>query len=302
MDCLQLMHTEREYSDTLPSINVAYDISDNLKLRVAYAQTMTPLDLEQWGGAFDPNFTFDGDSTSATFQQFIAVSASESGNPNLDPWRAENFDISLKYYFGEASLFNIGAFLIDVESFAEGAEEQRALPDQDGIIRRTVPVNTILQGEGADLKGIELAIKFALSDVTDNTFFSYFGADINYTYSPSDKGKDLAGNNLGFVENSEDVYNIVAWFQSQRWQARLGYNYRSERVLLGTDNEAALIQDETAYLDASVSYDITNEITLFVNGSNITDESERYYWQFEDQEVWENTFEPRYSLGIRATI
>ncbi|WP_245929389.1 TonB-dependent receptor [Agarilytica rhodophyticola] len=294
--------TEREYGDTLPSLNISYNITDNIKLRAAYAKTMTPLDLEQWGGAFDPDFTFDGDPNSPTFEQFIAVSASETGNPNLDPWRADNFDLSLEYYFGEGSLFNIGAFLIDVESFAEGAEEQRALPDQDGVVRRSVPVNTIVQGEGADLKGVEVAMKFAFSDFTSNEFLGYFGADINYTYSPSDKGKDLAGNDLGFVENSEDVYNIVAWFQSQRWQARLGYNYRSERVLLGTDNEAALIQDETAYLDASISYDITDEITLFINGSNITDESERYYWQFEDQEVWENTFEARYSLGIRATF
>jgi iron complex outermembrane recepter protein len=296
--------TERDYSDTLPALNVAYNISENLKLRAAYSKTMTPLDLETWGGAFDPDFTFDGDVDSDTFGKFIVTQARESGNPNLDPWRADNYDLSLEYYLGDASLFSVGLFQIEVESFPIKTSEQRALPDADGVVRRSVNVQTITQGDGGTLEGVELSAKVAFSDFVDGGWLSYFGTDVNYTYSPSETGeKDIEGNDLGFPENSEDVFNAVLWFESNQWQARLAYNYRSERVvLLDQAGGLTLMQDETAYVDASVSYDINDNVTVFLNGSNITDESEVFYLQWEDQRAWENTFEPRYTLGIRGSF
>ncbi|TQV71341.1 TonB-dependent receptor [Exilibacterium tricleocarpae] len=298
--------TERELTDTLPALNLSYDLSDKLKLRAAYAKTVTPLDLAQWGGAFDPDFTLDGDAGSPTFGTFIAVSATETGNPNLDPWRADNVDLSLEYYLGDASLLNLGLFRVEVDSFTQGGEELRALPDADGVVRRSVPVSTITQGDGGTLEGVEMGAKLALVDFPGlaGSWLGHFGADVNYTYSPGDSGqKDVEGNELGFPENSEDVYNIVLWYETDKWQARIGYNYRSERVvLLNQAGSLTLMQEATAYLDASVSYHISDRISVFLNGSNLTDESERFYLQRSDQEAWENTLEPRYTMGVRGTF
>src|SRR5690606_30835241 len=43
--------TKRSYTDVLPALNLSYDLTDDLKLRFGYGETMQPLDLLQWGGA-----------------------------------------------------------------------------------------------------------------------------------------------------------------------------------------------------------------------------------------------------------
>ena len=194
---------------------------------------------------------------------------------------------------------------MDIDSFVVGTNEQRALPDADGVVRREVPVSTLAQGDGGTLKGIELGAKLALSDFTESEFLQNFGGDINYTHSPGESTEQLlSGGDAPFPENSENVFNFVVWYESDNWEARLAYNYRSERLVLLNQSwhGLALYQDETAYLDAGVSYKATDNISVFLNASNITDESERFYLEVENQEAWENTFEPRYTLGIRGTF
>lgn len=300
------VNTNRDWTDILPSLNLNFALSERWNLRAAVTKTTAPLDLEQWGGALDTDFTIDSEPGSPTEGKFIVVSGSSLGNPELDPWEATNFDLSLEYYLGPASLISVSTFYIDVDSFIESGTEERALPDQDGVVRRTVSVNTPVQGEGGQLRGFEYAVKLALGDITDNPFLRGFGIDANYTFSPSTSGNfDLRGEELPFQDNSEDVANLVGWYEQGPWQARIAYNYRSERVV-GFDQAGisghTLWQDDTAFLDASVSYDITDDISIFINASNITSENEEFFLSFKDQFAWQNEFERRYSTGIRATF
>ncbi len=296
--------TERAFVDVLPSLNLRYDFSDDLVLRAAASKTMAPLDLNQWGSGLIPSYTIDSDPASETYNQFIVQGASDNGNPNLNPWRATNMELSLEYYIGTASMLNAGVFQIDMESFLMGNTEMRALPDQDGTVRREVPVTFNSQGEGGEISGVELSAKLAMSDLTDG-FFGGFGLDLNYTYAPSDSGtKDQKGDDLPFEDNSEVIYNVVAWYEDGPIQARIAYNYRDDRLVLQNQvwGNANLWQDATAYVDASFAYDITDEINIFINASNLTGEKEEYYLEYEDQFAFQFEYEPRYTLGVRATF
>jgi iron complex outermembrane recepter protein len=194
-------------------------------------------------------------------------------------------------------------FRVEVDSFTERASVTMPQPDADGVIRREVPIDTLVQGKGGSLEGAELSAKVAFGDFMDG-FIGYFGFDTNYTYSPSEgSGTDIFGDKNMFLDNSEHQFNLAAWYQDDHFQARIAYNYRSERLAAqggGAWGALNLYQEEAAYVDISASYDVTDAVTVYLSGSNITGEYEEYYLGFEDQYAFQNYYEPRYTLGVRA--
>jgi iron complex outermembrane receptor protein len=289
--------TRREFNDYLPSVNLSYDFTETLRLRGAFAKTMTMLDLEQWGGALTPSYAI----SNAEGGRFIVIGANSNGNPALEPWRSKNYDLSLEWYASEQTLLSVALFYVKVASFIERGTVSMPLPDQDGVIRRSVNVNTNVQGEGGNLKGAELGVKHAFT----SGFLEDFGIDANYTLSPSSSGKkDLSGEDVPFQDNSQHQANLALWYQGEKLQARIAHNFRSKRAaaldqVWGTEG-LTFYQRPTNYLDASVSYDVTPDFTVYLQGSNLTNEYEDYYFQWGNQYGNQNIYERRLLLGVRA--
>jgi len=290
--------TTRKYTDVLPALNLTYNFSDELKFRLGASETMTPLDLGNYGGGLKIN-TADN----AALGIRVVTGAESSGNPYLNPWRATNLDASTEYYFGDASMAYLGVFKLDVDSFVTGGKTKGSFPDQDGVIRREVDVSQPIQGKGASIEGLEVGTKLAFSDFSDG-FLSNFGVDSNYTYSPSEQAaKDLSGDKLPFNDNSENQFNLIGWYQDEKLQVRVAYNYRSDRLVGQAAGAVAQFQKAIGYVDANVSYDVLDNVTVYLNGSNVTGEIEEYYADFSTgatQYLSQNEFEPRYTLGVRA--
>lgn len=290
------------YTDVLPSINLTYDYSDKLRFRFAAAKTMQPLDLGSYGGGLKINTADD-----QTLGIRVVTSANQDGNPKLNPWRAKNVDVAAEYYLGRASMVNLALFHIDIESFTTAGQVVGRFPDQDGVIRRDVPVYKQIQGEGGKVSGVEIGGKFAFNDLIDTPVWKNFGIDTNYTYSPSTESRrGLDGEKLPFTNNSEHQFNLVGWYQDDKLQVRVAYNYRSERlngVSTLSNDPIPQFADETAFVDINATYDVNKHLSLYLNGSNITGEIETYYYQFAEGKTQygsQNEFEPRLTLGIRA--
>ncbi len=303
--------TRRDFTDFLPAFNVALDLTSKLRLRGSYAKTMTLLDFLQWGGGLNVNYAID---TSFSPPIFTATGASSRGNPQLNPWRADNVEASLELYTGRSSLLSFGAYHISVASFIANSTVNRTdIPDNDGVIRRVVPVNTVVQGEGGSLKGIEVSARQAIRDYGVTGILGGFGLDANYTLSDGDAGLvDLAGNNQPFQDNSRNQVNAAVWYEQYGVQLRVAYNYRSKRLVSsnyggvtqrqpdGSTRGIAVYQKPTNYLDASISYDILPNITIYGQASNLTAQTERYYLTWEDQFFNESIYERRFIAGVRA--
>ncbi|BFM12301.1 TonB-dependent receptor [Simiduia litorea] len=287
--------TKRSYTDVLPSLNLAFDVMEDVKIRAAYTENMTPLDLAAWGDGRSIQTSLDSSTG-----KFEVNAVADGGNPGLDPWRSQNYDLSAEWYAGDASMVAASIFLIEVDSFISSGSEAEDFTLTNGSIR-TIQVSKPVQGDGGEIKGLELGGKLAFSDFTDG-FFSGFGLDANYTYAPSEQdAKDAEGDNLPFPQNSETQYNLVGWYEAHGFQARIAYNFRSDR-LDSTQGGFGVYQKEVGFVDVSASYDINDNFTVYVNGSNITGEYEDYYFQWEDQYAYQNYYEPRYTLGVRATF
>ncbi|WP_430637587.1 TonB-dependent receptor [Sphingomonas hankookensis] len=294
--------TKREFTDFLPAFNIAFDVTDKLRARAAFSKTMTVLDFLQWGGGLNVNYAINTQVNPARFE---ARTADSRGNPNLNPWRATNAEASLEYYTGRSSLVALGAFYISVDSFITTTTEIRNdIPDNDGVIRRPVVTNTLAQGEGGTLKGIEASARQSLADYGVNGFLGGFGVDANYTLSLGDAGQiDLAGNRMPFQDNSKHQVNAALWFEKYGLQTRVAYNFRSKRLAssnYGGIQGLAQYQEPTHYLDASISYDVTPQFSIYGQASNLTGETERYYLTWQDQVFNENIYERRFIAGVRA--
>lgn len=294
--------TNRSYTDVLPALNLALDFTPSLKMRVAYSKNMMPLNLDQWGGGLSLNYGIDTSTPGSTL--FRVLGGSSSGNPNLNPWRSSNYDVSLEYYMGKSSMISLAAFYINVQSFIKnGSVQNCGLPDQDGVVRgHCVAVTEPIQGNGNALHGLEFDLKQGfdfLPGLLSNT-----GVDVNFTYSPSNSGKkDLAGHTIPFQDNSREQGNLVLWYQDNKFQARVAGNYRSARAVsenFGGINGMEMYQAPTVYLDASVTYNLTPNIQLYADGQNLTNEHERYYLVWTDQVANTTQFESRFMVGFRA--
>ncbi|MGH9561933.1 MAG: TonB-dependent receptor domain-containing protein, partial [Terracidiphilus sp.] len=299
---LGAIHAEHDFNDVLPALNLAFYLRENLKLRFAYAKNMQLLDLDQWGGGLTLQYGIVAGSSPPIF---AVLNGSQAGNPDLKPWRSSNYDLSLEYYIGRSSLLSLAVFYVDVASFIVNGSTLRCdLPDEDGVVRnRCVAISGPIQGSGKSLQGVEAAAKQAFDFLPG--FLANFGVDLNFTLSPSNVGRDVAGNTIPFQDNSKEQANAILWYQNRRFQARLAGNYRSKRAVAqdyGGITGFEEYQAPTFYLDASASYDVTSRIQLYVQGTNLTSEEEHYYLVWPDQKLHTGQFESRDTVGIRGRL
>ncbi len=134
---------DREYSDTLPSLNLVAEITPDFLIRFGAAKVMARPPL----GNLSPGVTVSVSGSAET------VSA---GNPLLDPQRAKTYDLGLEWYFNEGAMLGAVLFYKDIDSFIQNTRETRpyntsglpnslldgttALPTDDFVF--TVPINT----------------------------------------------------------------------------------------------------------------------------------------------------------------
>src|SRR5262249_27736070 len=80
--------TRRSYNDVLPALNFSLNLTDQLTFRLAYSKNMMPLNLSQWGGGLQLNYSLQVTPQGEIYQ---VAAGSSGGNPNLDPWRSTNY-------------------------------------------------------------------------------------------------------------------------------------------------------------------------------------------------------------------
>jgi TonB-dependent receptor len=293
--------TDRSYTDVLPAVNFALNMTDQLVLRLAYSKNMLPLNLSQWGGGLSLGYSLQETPTGPIYRVSQGTS---NGNPQLNPWRSSNYGVNLEYYMNPTSMVALQFFYIDVQSFIkDGSVENCNLPDADGVVRgHCVTITQPVQGSGNSLRGVEFDYRQGFTFLPG--LLSNTGVQLNFTYSPSNTGeRDLAGNKIPFQDNSTESGNAILWYQSQRFQARVAYNYRSKRAVsenVGGITGLERYEEPQHYLDASVAYKVSKYAELFVNGSNLTNEYQRYYLVWHDQPAHSTFSERIYQFGVRG--
>jgi TonB-dependent receptor len=293
--------TKRSYQDVLPSANFSLDLTDSLKFRLAYSKNMMPLDLSTWAGGLQLNYSLAETPDGPIFR---VSNGTSTGNPNLNPWRSTNYGASLEYYINPTSMLSLALFRINVDSFIKnGSVTNCTLPDEDGVVRdHCIVITQPVQGTGNSIHGAEFDYRQGFTFLPG--ILSKTGMEINATYAPSNSGeKDLSGKKIPFQDNSTKSGNFILWYQDDRFQARLAYNYRSRRAVMdsvGGITGLEMYEAPQKYLDASVSYKLSKYAEVFVDGTNLTNEYQHYYLVWPDQPAHSTFSERMFMVGVRG--
>jgi len=107
-----------EYKNWLPAVDVDFAPVENVKIRASYSQTITRPDYASMQGGI-------------TLGQPLRVGAGGSqasaGNPALEPYKSENFDLSAEWYYARNSYVSVGRFDKNVSNFIANGTTQTPL-------------------------------------------------------------------------------------------------------------------------------------------------------------------------------
>lgn len=263
-----------DYNNLLPSINFAYDLSDDIILRAAASQVMSRANYSD----LKPGLAINANFGSAT-----------GGNPDLKPYEANQADLGIEYYFTSASMASAAIFTKQIDNVVFSTEAVEfvdgcgASPDLYEQCRVTRPRSN---GEGS-VNGLELQLQ--------HTFDNGFGVVTNYTYVDSetttpDGAKEMVP---GVSENS---FNASLFFENDIFSTRLAYNWRSEWIGVGAAQ--AVKNDDYQQIDASIIWHAMENLDVSLEGVNLTNEVVQSY--DTNFALTQNTIEfgSRYYLGV----
>ncbi|ESQ88309.1 TonB-denpendent receptor [Asticcacaulis sp. AC460] len=272
---------EGKYTDILPSLNAKLGVTDDLLLRFAASRVITRPTLSD----LSPRQTIQTNPGNETIRR---------GNPDLQPFRASQIEGGVEWYFDHLSLLSFAAFYKNIDSFVTLTTTPQKV-DQV-TFQVTVPTN----GKGATVKGFELGYRQVFGNLPApwdglgvQTSFTYAESNANYTNA-------VANVSYGLEGLSKYSYSLIGFYEKGPVQARLAYTWRDKflAVASGRNGEPEYF-DAYGQLDAGVSYDVTSNFTVYLDGLNLTDTNEFIYSVTPDRTKEYRTTGKRISAGVR---
>lgn len=292
--------TQHDYNNWLPSLNLKLEMGDDWVARAAFSKSMTRPTITQLSPSIALNTTRQGGDLRAS-----------AGNPTLEPFESTNFDASLEYYYDEVSYFSAGYFRKDVENFITRSVEPFSFPnvtdpstgadpnapdpeDSAAIFDLTLPRN----GERAIVDGFELSLLHSFWDSGFGLLANMTIVDSNAELNPLDVNETFALTGLS------DSENVVLFYEGGRWQWRLAYNHRDgflQSLVQIQSGEPTFVAAYQQW-DMSISYQLNDNVSLFAEGINLTDEEVWKHGRYDNQLLLIQDTGSRYALGIRGTF
>lgn len=259
------------YSDTLPSINLALTPANDVVIRAAAAKVMARPGLS----SLNPSGSFSTSDSVLT-----------SGNPFLKPMRAKSYDLGAEYYFGKNALIGVGLFRKDIDSYIQTAVTQSTWgelgldPAKYGVTANagdTVYAKSPVNTSGGKLDGIEVNYQqpFSFLEGIGKNFgalMSYTAVNSKMTYqvNPAKTGTTYVVDDL--LGMSPTTWAATLYYEDATLSGRVSVTNRSGMVTIinpGNNND---IQGRNSFqtLDASLAYKWDKQLTLTLEGVNLT--------------------------------
>lgn len=254
----------QQYLDLFPSVQLKYALDDRSDVRMAVTR-----------GIARPNYIDLAPHLSGTVCASCAHSFGNlsSGNPDLKPQRAWNYDLLAERYLTRAGLLSGSLFYKRITGFIYARDFVYDGPVSDfaGYFG-TRPDN----GGDATLKGVEASYTQRFYMLPD--YFAGLGVDVNWTHTDSRAAllADTASSaaTLGrpvaryaaLARQAPNVANLAGTYELGRVSARLAWQYQGASIYSYGDGTATANGDTYFYphaqMDASVLLTLTPQAQL----------------------------------------
>jgi len=331
---------EGNYDLLLPMLDIKVDVTDDFVARASWGQSITrpvlgdmlgslsltssPKVGSRSGGRGNPNLRpFKSTNLDLSFEYYYAEGSAASLGlfwKDVDDW-IDNTTVTTTYqglhdvYQGQrwnnavAAITGRGEQATDAaiynEIVANGVgigENNRILPDSatDPLIEWTIssPENV-----GArKVNGLEFSIQHLFGE-------SGFGAGFNATIVDGDVEYDnYVLTAQAILPGLSDSANLQLFYEKDGLSVKVTGAWRDEYLIgQGLPDETAgyaspQYAEEFLQWDLSINYDINDNMTVFFEGVNLTNETERSFSRFESQFLSAAQYGPRYALGFRYSM
>ena len=276
-----------DYLRLLPAANFAYDIADGFRVRLAASQAISRPSFGELSPAKD--------ATSAQSGTYIIYDA---GNPNLKPTEADQFDVSFEYYPSNRLALTAAAFYKHITNFVS------TMPVDVVITPTNQPVNQqqnfnfveyqVSNGDSAKVYGVEVGGQYFL----DNGFGVQ--ANLTYNHSRATSG-DVTTGLPGAIPFSA---NTKLFYENHGIGAQVSYSFQSRYTYAQAGNLGYLPVKEDAYheMSASLSYDVTSNVSVYVQGSNLLGSAIKRYNTYRNVPNFYEYSGRSFFFGIRGRL
>jgi iron complex outermembrane recepter protein len=284
-----------EHTNVLPSLNLRFGLTDEQFFRFAISRALARPDMGLYKnyigvsraapGCGDGSVTYEdpNDCTSNPIAYTPQYTAS-AGNPALESTTADQIDLTYEWYFSNTGSFTTALFYKKFNDYIQVGSYTRDFTNNG--VTRTVTVEGPITGDGASLKGFEIAYQQFLDMLPEP--WNGIGFQTNFTYVDN---KGVSNANLSSVSGggstrqdplitftnlplegfSKSSYNIVLMFEKSKYSARLAWNWRDDYLISQSDCciKLPIWQDAYGQLDGSVHFKPSDSWDIFFDAQNI---------------------------------
>ncbi|MCG2583401.1 TonB-dependent receptor [Massilia sp. TS11] len=286
---------EHKYRDWLPAVNLTAALPKDVMLRFSAGKTLSRPEYVDLAPA----------ATVSIAGQSVTI-----GNPELDPIRANTYDLQAEWYYDKNAMVSFGVFHKDIKTYIQRVNERASyaslgLPNEfltssgcsitggtpacQVLPTTDVAVSRMVNTKGGPLDGFEFNLNAPFNFLPG--IGKNFGALVNYTHvksqityitrvdNPNTPANELLTEKANFVGLSPNAYNLTLYYEDPKFSARVSAAHRSSyirEVLGNVQGSDYTMADASTNIDFSVSYNITPSLRLSFEGQNLTDQPLRY--------------------------
>ncbi len=247
----------------LPSVNVSYELLDGLFVRGAYSRSLGRPNPSDVTASFV--FTPAEDANNA-----LGLPEVTRGNPDLEPRIADNFDLSLEYYFNNGEgLLSVAVFRKEIDDDIIFVEEQGVFEGQDVLFNQNANASQS-QVQGIELQAYMGSMPFLPAP------FQGLGFSANATFL--DGETEFADGTVidRRFRQADFLANVSVFYNIGDFEARVAYNYTDDFLIVFNPNAATTssnrVDDAFSQVDASIRYYYGDHVILSLEGRNLSND------------------------------
>src|SRR5579859_7499101 len=241
--------TSQNYTDVFPSIQAKYQLDPALQLRASYST-----------GIARPGFNQISASTQVDYSNLTYT----SGNPNLKPQKANDFDLGADYDLPGGGNAGVGLFYKDFSNYIVADTYFGTYQGQAGYLFTSYHN---IASSRAD--GIEFKFSKPLTFLPQP--FDGLGVDGNYTFVDSSAQLRPGEKDVRLPQTSPENYNLGLYYDKGPIYLRAAASYVSANLWgIGGDRTTDIFSQGRFRLDLGASYQLTDNLQVYFDAKNLT--------------------------------
>ncbi|MBM3852189.1 MAG: TonB-dependent receptor [Verrucomicrobia bacterium] len=286
------------YDRFFPNLQAVYRFNDHLLLRSAITRTIGRPAYEDSRPL--SNFRYDFLGAAALNPAFPYTGTLSIGNPQLRPYQATNYDLSLEWYRKGSATVALAAFRKEVDDPIYTYSEVLRDTTHSGIGLQTLGLSSRRNADRGTISGLELTVYLPFKFLPAP--FDGFGIDGNVTRITSDvKVPTRVGEDLPFFRQPSKIYNLTAFYEKGRFSGRVAWSFADEQLYsIGTTTYNDQYRRSRGQYDVLFRYRISSHYSIMGSVRNLTREPEQFRYGIKEPTLLRSSrlLDRDYKLGV----